>query len=80
MQTNHLTNPYRSWSLALCTAGALLCAATAAAADREALGGSIDLPERSHRVYQRAVGPGPHDLPAGSQRRAAGGKARGAER
>ena len=34
MQTIHLTNPYRSWSLALCTAGALLCAATAAAADR----------------------------------------------
>ena len=34
MQTTHPVIPYRSWSLALCTAGALLCAATAAAADR----------------------------------------------
>ena len=34
MQTTHIAFPYRSWSLALCTAGALLGATMASAADR----------------------------------------------
>jgi len=46
MQTTEATNSYRSWSLALCTAGAFQCAATAADADRGKL-------SEAQSTYQR---------------------------
>ena len=46
MQTIHLTNSYRSWSLALCAAGCLLSAAAVSAADRGKL-------SEAQSTYQR---------------------------